>query len=89
MRLHQTRLPGNALAPFTKLKYLDLSHNRFFDDRGLRHVGRMSGLTKLYLTGTSITDEGLRNLAGLTNLTELRSGWNGHLGCRDSRISPG
>ena len=36
MRLHQTRLPGNALAPFTKLKYLDLSHNRFFDDRGLR-----------------------------------------------------
>src|SRR5712691_4240260 len=71
MRLHQTRLPGNALAPFTKLKYLDLSHNRFFDDRGLRHVGRMSGLTKLYLTGTSITDEGVRNLAGLTNLTEL------------------
>src|SRR5439155_5772862 len=25
MRLHQTRLPGNALEPFTKLKYLDLS----------------------------------------------------------------
>src|SRR5205814_3787197 len=71
MRLHQTRLPGNALAPFTHLKYLDLSHNRFFDDRGLRHVGRMSGLTKLYLTGTSITDEGVRNLAGLTNHTEL------------------
>src|SRR5438093_1312607 len=71
MRLHQTRVPGNALAPFTKLKHLDLSHNRFFDDRGLQHVGRMRGLMKLYLTGTSITDEGLRNLAGLTNLTEL------------------
>src|SRR2546425_1413200 len=71
MRLHQTRLPGNSLAPFTKLKYLDLSHNRFFDDRGLVHVGRMSGLTKLYLTGTSTSDEGLRNLAGLTNLIEL------------------
>src|SRR3989441_11695810 len=71
MRLHQTRPPGNAFAPFTKLKYLDLSHNRFFDDRGLRHVGRMSGLTKLYLTGTSTSDEGLRNLAGLTNLIEL------------------
>src|SRR2546428_1655579 len=71
MRLHQTRLPGNSLAPFTKLKYLDLSHNRFFDDRGLVHVGRMSGLTKLYLTGTSISDEGLRNLAALTNLIEL------------------
>src|SRR6266487_1638398 len=71
MRLHQTRLPGNALAPLTKLKHLDLSHNRFFDDRGLRHVGRMSALTTLYLTGTSITDEGLSHLAGLTNLTEL------------------
>src|SRR5512132_4448736 len=32
MRLHQTRLPGSALEPFTKLKHLDLSHNRFFDD---------------------------------------------------------
>ena len=31
----------------------------------------MRGLTKLYLTGTSITDEGMKNLAGLTNLTEL------------------
>jgi hypothetical protein len=71
MRLHQTRMPGNALAPFTKLKYLDVSHNRFFDDRGLRHVGRMTGLTKLYLTGTSITDEGIASLAGLTNLTDL------------------
>ena len=71
MRLHQTRLPGSSLAPFTKLKYLDLSHNRFFDDRGLVHVGRMTGLSKLYLTGTSISDEGLRNLAALTNLIEL------------------
>ena len=71
MRLHQTRLPGNTLAPFTKLKYLDLSHNRFFDDRGLVHVARMTGLRKLYLTGTSITDEGLRHLSGLMDLTEL------------------
>ena len=71
LRLHQTKLPGAALAPFTRLRYLDLSHNRFFDDRGLRHVGRMTALDKLYLTGTSITDEGLRNLAGLTQLSEL------------------
>ena len=71
LRLHQTRLPGSTLAPFSKLKYLDLSHNRFFDDRGLVHVGRMTGLEKLYLTGTSITDEGLRHLAGLRHLTEL------------------
>src|SRR5262245_42606557 len=71
LRLHQTRLPGAALAPFTKLKYLDLSHNRFFDDRGMRHVGRMTTLDTLYLTGTSVTDDGLRNLAGLGELTDL------------------
>ena len=71
LRLHQTKLPGAALAPFTKLKYLDLSHNRFFDDRGLRHIGRMTALDKLYLTGTSITDDGLRDLAGLSELTDL------------------
>src|SRR6185369_15842704 len=71
LRLHQTKLPGNALAPFTKLKYLDLSHNRFFDDRGLRHIGRMVDLDKLYLTGTSVTDAGLRSLAELTHLSEL------------------
>ena len=71
MRLHQTRLPGHALAPFTRLKYLDLSYNRFFDDRGLRQIAGMTGLTRLYLTGTSISDDGLVSLAGLTNLTEL------------------
>src|SRR5262249_49271032 len=71
LRLHQTRLPGAALAPFTKLKYLDLSHNRFFDDRGMRQIGRMTDLEKLYLTGTSVSDEGLRHLSSLTRLTEL------------------
>ena len=71
LRLHQTRLPGDALAPFTKLKHLDLTHNIFFDDRGLRHVSKMSGLTKLYLEDTSVTDQGLKNLSGLVQLTEL------------------
>jgi Leucine-rich repeat (LRR) protein len=71
LRLHQTRIEGESLAPFRNLRFLDVSHNRFFDDRGLQHVGRMTRLSKLYLRGTSITDEGLRNLAGLTDLTEL------------------
>ena len=71
MRLHQTRLPGDALAPFTSLKHLDLSHNIFFDDRGLRHAANMPGLTKLYLEDTSITDQGLKNLSGLVQMTEL------------------
>jgi Leucine-rich repeat (LRR) protein len=71
LRLHQTKLPGAALAAFTKLKYLDLSHNSFFDDRGLRHIGRMTALEKLYLTGTSISDDGVGNLAALKELNEL------------------
>jgi hypothetical protein len=71
MRLHQTRLPGDSLAPFTKLKYLDLRHNIYFEDRGLRHVGKMSDLTKLYLEDTSITDQGLKNLSSSVQLTEL------------------
>lgn len=71
LRLHQTRVAGDSLAPFQQLRYLDLSHNRFFDDRGLRHVARMRNLSKLYLRGTSVTDEGLRNLSGLRDLTEL------------------
>src|SRR5688500_2737788 len=71
MRLHQTRMPGDALAPFTKLKHLDLNHNIFFDDRGLRHTANMTGLTKLYLEDTSVTDQGLKNLSGLVQLREL------------------
>jgi Leucine-rich repeat (LRR) protein len=71
MRLHQTRLPGDSLAPFTQLKHLDLSHNIFFDDRGLRHAAKMPALTKLYLEDTSVTDQGLKNLSGLVQLTEL------------------
>ena len=71
LRLHQTRLPGDSLAPFTKLKHLDLSHNIFFDDRGLRHTAKMTGLTKLYLEDTSVSDQGLKNLSGLVQLTEL------------------
>src|SRR5688572_8380856 len=71
LRLHQTRTPGEALAPFTHLKYLDLSYNSFFNDIGMRRVGAMKELTKLYLRSTSVTDAGLQNVAGLTNLTEL------------------
>src|SRR5438105_15576135 len=33
LRLHQTNLPGASLAPFAKLKYLDLSPHRFVDTR--------------------------------------------------------
>src|SRR5882762_458885 len=70
LRVHQTRIPGAGLAPFT-LKYLDLNYDRTFNDQGMSRLKSMSGLSKLYLRGTGITDVGLRNLSALTNLTEL------------------
>lgn len=71
LRLNQTKIPSDSLRPFTHLKYLDLSYNRFFTDTGMHRVGAMKELTKLYLRATSITDAGLKEIAGLTNLTEL------------------
>jgi hypothetical protein len=47
----------------------------------------MVDLDKLYLTGTSVTDAGLRSLAELTHLSELAlDGTASRM--RDSRISP-
>src|SRR6266404_877952 len=71
LRVHQTRIPGSALAPFPLLKYLDLNYDRTFNDQGMSSLKSMAGLSKLYLRGTSVTDLGLKNLSGLTNLTEL------------------
>src|SRR5438874_1420789 len=62
LRVHQTRIPGNNLAGFTSLKFLDLNYDRSFNDRGAASLKAMTGLTKLYLRGTSVTDAGLRNL---------------------------
>src|SRR3989442_6537325 len=70
LRVHQTRIPGAALAQFS-LKHLDLNYDRTFNDQGMSSLKSMAGLSKLYLRGTSITDLGLSNVSGLTNLTEL------------------
>src|SRR5690349_7033225 len=70
LRLRQTRAAGAALASFS-LKHLDLNYDRTFNDAGMAGLKEMTGLTRLYLRGTSITDAGLKSLSGLTNLTEL------------------
>src|SRR5258708_4513224 len=70
VRVHQTRIPGPALAPFS-LKHLDLNYDRTVNDQGMSSLKSMSGLSKLYSRGTGITDVGLKNLSALTNLTEL------------------
>src|SRR6202158_5676263 len=71
LRLRQNRVAGVALASFPSLESLDLNYNRTFNDAGLASLKSMTGLTTLYLRGTSITDEGLKNLAGLTKVTAL------------------
>ena len=70
LRIRQTRVAGAALAAFS-LEHLDLNYDRTFNDAGMASLKGMSGLKTLYLRGTSITDEGLKNLAGLMNLQEL------------------
>src|SRR5207244_2304295 len=70
LRVHQTRIAGGSLAPFS-LKHLDLNYDRTFNDQGMNSLKSMTALSKLYLRGTSITDAGLKNLSGLAGLTEL------------------
>ncbi len=70
LRLAQTQVRGQALAPFTKLTSLDLDHTRF-DDAGMKHLEAMKGLTRLYARDTLVTDEGLKSLRNLRGLMEL------------------
>jgi len=70
LRVAQARIKGHTLAPFTRLRALDVKHTRF-DDEGMKHLASMPDLTKLYLRDTLVTDEGLRHLSGLGKLAEL------------------
>ena len=70
LRVHQTRIPGAALAGF-HLRHLDLNFDRTFNDKGMATLAPMKDLTVLYLRGTAVTDAGLASLEGLTELTEL------------------
>ena len=43
-------------------------------DAGLRNLGRLERLEFLDLTNTAVTEEGLRQLAGLERLRQVRTG---------------
>jgi N-acyl-D-amino-acid deacylase len=70
MRLSQTRVKGPGLAPFTKLRKLDLNYSTF-EDSGFPYLAKMKDLEQLSLRDTMISDAGLQHLAGLTNLRSL------------------
>ena len=59
-----------SLAAFP-LTHLDLNYAVTFNDTGMASLKGKTTLQRLYLRGTSITDAGIQNLSGLTNLVEL------------------
>jgi Leucine-rich repeat (LRR) protein len=70
VRIHQTRSSGVSLAAFP-LTHLDMNYVVTFNDTGMASLKGKTSLERLYVRGTSITDEGIQVLADLTNLVEL------------------
>ncbi len=50
---------------------IGLSYEPLVDNSTLERVGKHGSLTRLYLSGTRITDDGLKHLTGLTKLEQL------------------
>ncbi len=59
-------IPGGA-----GRKTIGLSYEPLVNDSTLARVAKHGSLTRLYLRGTRITDDGLKHLTGLTKLEEL------------------
>ena len=63
---------GPGLAPFTKLRKLDLNYSTFNDD-GMQYLAGMKDLEELALRDTLVSDAGLKHLAGLHEPAFARS----------------
>ena len=61
----------DQLAALPNLRELDLGATRL-DDRALPGVGKLTGLTRLRLSYTEISDGGLQHIAGLQKLESLQ-----------------
>ena len=70
LRLKYTRIQGDSLRPFTKLRWLDLTYTDL-NDKGAAVLAGLPLLERLYLRSTYITDEALRHVSGLELLQEL------------------
>src|SRR5688572_29906550 len=68
--LHQSDVKGQALAPFRNLEALDLTLCPV-DDKGLESLQGMTGLRRLRLGDTLITDASMRIVGQFANLEEL------------------
>ena len=69
-RCAQCRITNFSMAPFTKLRSLDLSYSPY-SDAGMQGLAGLKELRRLILRDTMVTDEGLAHLSGLTQLEEL------------------
>ena len=70
LRCAQCKLSRLNLAPFVKLRNLDLSYN-LFTDEGMEGLAGLKELRRLFLRESLVTDEGLRHLQNVTSLEEL------------------
>ena len=67
-----------SLAGFQQLERITLA-GPWVNDQTLKQVGKLSKLERLCIQYSRVTDEGLRHLNGLPNLTELVMGYNGRI----------
>ena len=70
LRCEQCKIDKRGLDPFVSLESLDMSYSTF-SNNSMAGLENMRNLRRLYLRDTSVTDEGLKHLAGLTKLEEL------------------
>ena len=85
--MRERRLPGLSahgqmtdalLERFSRLEhvtFLDLSGSRALTDEGVRHLGRLTGLRHLNLSGCGVTDAGLSVLRQLRDLETIDLSW--------------
>jgi Leucine-rich repeat (LRR) protein len=65
--------PYGHVSGFTEAFWRD-PHPERFSDKGLKHIGEMTNLEWLYLSGSGLTDDGLAHLKGLKKLKTLSLG---------------
>ena len=70
LRCSQCKIDKQGLAPFINLESLDMSYSTF-GNNAMASLAAMKNLRRLYLRDTSVTDEGLQHIRGLTKLEEL------------------
>ena len=72
--LNETEITNDAIAILTKLEYVNelrLKGCLEIDNYCISHLNKMTSLRFLYIKDTAITIDGILQLNGLTNLTQL------------------